>query len=143
MSAHYVYRAFDSGARLLYVGCTNDVVRRLAQHRASSSWHPFMETFKVEGPFHRDVALEVEAAAIAGEHPFFNALPNHTAMVQANRVEATRLLDSLVDCERDDDWYVARNAIGRLIRDRFPVVDDEARLLWYRAQVSMAAELAS
>lgn len=139
MSGAGVYRAFDDRGLLLYVGCTGDLARRLAQHRAASIWHQFMDHVEMDWHDDRDDALAAEAAAIRTERPFFNAQPEHTTLVQANRNEATRLLNSLGIRALDDDeasaraWYDARNAIGVLIRRDFPVVGDEERLMAYRA----------
>jgi predicted GIY-YIG superfamily endonuclease len=36
---HYVYTAWDANQRPLYVGCTNDVTRRMRGHRYTSAWY--------------------------------------------------------------------------------------------------------
>ena len=35
---HYIYRLYNEKDQLLYVGITNDVNRRMAEHRASQEW---------------------------------------------------------------------------------------------------------
>lgn len=142
-----VYYVFDDYGLLLYIGCSSDVARRMVQHN-SSPWARHRSHLDVSGPFDRDSALALEAAEIRDKRPFFNAQPEHTAMVQANRVAATRLLDSLdiKTPEGDHDewheaWYRARNAIAYLIRDRYPVIDDETRTQVYLAARRRRSEL--
>lgn len=147
MSTHHVYRAFDEFGLLLYVGCTNDVPRRLAQHRSAGIWHQYMRRLTSEGPFPRDQALQVEAKAIDTEGPHFNAQPEHTALVQENNRAATRLLESLsIDPPPGADvsdeeaevwhsaWYEARRALTVLIQQQYPIVDTAARTQWYLAE---------
>lgn len=76
---HYVYRCFDADGRLLYVGCTSNVARRMASHQGASSqpasvWlRACMTRHKVSGPFANwATAREVERAAITVEQPLFN-----------------------------------------------------------------------
>jgi predicted GIY-YIG superfamily endonuclease len=137
---HYVYRAFDDLGLLLYVGCSTDVARRLAQHRSRGLWAQYMSDLTSSGPMGRDEALLAETKAIATEGPFFNAQPEHTVMVQANRNAALRMLHSLpISYEPGDEvgsvaFYEARNAIGLLIRHTHPIVDDDVRTQWYLAE---------
>lgn len=76
---HYLYRCYDAHDRLLYIGCTQDVVGRLAVHR--SSWHNpasaylnlHMARHKVSEPIKgRRAARAAEKAAIEAEAPLLN-----------------------------------------------------------------------
>lgn len=147
---HHVYRAFDESDLLLYVGCSGNIAARLAKHRYNPSiWYQYQTRIDVAGTWVKDQALDVEATAIRTEGPFFNAQPEHTRGVQANRNEARRLL-ALEGIPRDafyDDYapaaemdaaadeYSARMWETRLaLREgAFPYVDDETRRSWYLA----------
>lgn len=70
--AHVVYRLRSWTGLLLYVGCTNDVDRRLAEHRRLSPWFPLAHTVaevRFAGPSSGFLA---ERTAIRDEHPLFN-----------------------------------------------------------------------
>lgn len=76
---HHVYRCYDADDRLLYVGCTSEVKRRISAHRRggkqpASRWLAvFMVRYEVAGTYiDRDAALAVEAATINAEQPLFN-----------------------------------------------------------------------
>jgi Nuclease subunit of the excinuclease complex len=68
----YVYRAFDSSGRLLYVGCSVNVESRLRYHEQHSRWWLFHERVESEKFPTRALAAEAEAVAIATEHPRWN-----------------------------------------------------------------------
>jgi len=79
MSAHYVYRCFDADGELLYIGCTQNVARRMSGHRnnrrprASRALQSLMASHTTEGPFPtRAEAEAAEAAAIRAEQPLLN-----------------------------------------------------------------------
>lgn len=107
---HYVYRAYDEFSLLLYIGCTTDVERRMAQHRADSPWHGYMTRLEVTGPFAGLAqGRKAERAAIDTEGAFFNASQADIQRTQANRNEAIRLLTAChifrpdIDLEDLDD----------------------------------------
>jgi predicted GIY-YIG superfamily endonuclease len=71
----YVYRAFDAADALLYVGCAQKPWMRIAEHSTgptTSRWYPLITTVRVEGPYERSEALQIERAAIHAERPKFN-----------------------------------------------------------------------
>lgn len=72
MSAHYVYRVFDADSRLIYVGCTKDLFRRLHAHQLSSWWA--YQGVSVQAQVYSDkaVALDVERDAIRTLKPRWN-----------------------------------------------------------------------
>lgn len=69
---HYIYRAFREDGRLLYVGCSIDVDKRLVGHASTSSWHPLMAHHTVEGPWLFHEARQREADAVMAERPLYN-----------------------------------------------------------------------
>lgn len=77
---HWVYRCYDADGVLLYVGCTANVKKRIADHRrgnagsrASRMLAVFMVSHEVDGPFlGRDAGRVAEAKAIRWEDPPFN-----------------------------------------------------------------------
>lgn len=78
MSSHYVYRCYDKDGDLIYIGCTSNVGRRIAQHRkgraVASRWLSVsMTRHETEGPYpSRADALGAERKAIHAEQPLFN-----------------------------------------------------------------------
>lgn len=68
-----VYRCFDSEDRLLYVGCSDDVRRRLWKHSSSGAvWFPDMVRHEVEEFPTRAEALQQETLACQVEGPLYN-----------------------------------------------------------------------
>jgi predicted GIY-YIG superfamily endonuclease len=67
-----VYRCFDSAGRLLYVGASADLTRRLEAHRRSKPW--WSEVAEVRSDYHADMefAFAAEAQAIWREEPIYN-----------------------------------------------------------------------
>lgn len=69
--SHFVYRAYDATGRLLYVGCSVDVERRMEQH---GHWWRRLAA-RVTWVQYPDYASgrAAEAAAIVAEAPVYNA----------------------------------------------------------------------
>jgi len=68
----WVYRLYGWSGLLLYVGCTNDVDRRLKEHRRLSPWYALADNARttwLDGPA---AAHQAERDAIRTEHPLFN-----------------------------------------------------------------------
>lgn len=67
-----VYRCYDVGGELLYVGSSGDLKDRFRQHRHGSWWLPYMNwvTFRWYGT--RETAQKMEYKAIRLERPLFN-----------------------------------------------------------------------
>lgn len=57
---HYVYRAYDSNDRLLYVGCTINIEKRMAEHRSTGRWAQNVTRIRVRGPLSYPVARRQE-----------------------------------------------------------------------------------
>jgi hypothetical protein len=70
---HFVYRCFDSDGRLLYIGRTTDVKRRMSHHKAVSDWFPMCSRVEAGDAIssYYDSIL-AERHAIADEVPLFN-----------------------------------------------------------------------
>lgn len=70
---HHVYRVRDKVGRLLYVGVTRDVRKRLAEHRRDSwPWWDAYASHDSESFPDRGSAEKAEQAAIATERPALN-----------------------------------------------------------------------
>lgn len=69
---HYVYRCYDATSRLIYVGCTNNPVNRLASHRRKAWWGDQIASTRLIVFPTRSKALEKEREAIATEKPRWN-----------------------------------------------------------------------
>lgn len=73
MTAHWVYRCLDGSGRLIYVGKTEDLPKRLTQHRQATWWAD--QVVKVKGTVHpgSDDARLVELDEIRIGNPRWNA----------------------------------------------------------------------
>jgi predicted GIY-YIG superfamily endonuclease len=67
-----VYWLWAVDGRLLYIGMTNDVERRMEQHAADKSWWPQVASRTVRWYRSRPVAERAEEAAIRRDRPYFN-----------------------------------------------------------------------
>ena len=105
-----VYQLHDPDGALVYVGVTGDVLRRLDQHRAASSWWPAvaLELTAVRWYRTRRLAERMEQLTIAHRHPAENVIGNPSpgrsryveALAAARDAEARRIVaagGSLVD----------------------------------------------
>lgn len=68
---HFVYRIYGRRGRLLYIGCSMDLPRRLAEHHRSGLGR-LMHRVETEGPFDFTTARAIERAAIEATTPPFN-----------------------------------------------------------------------
>ncbi|MGW0575149.1 GIY-YIG nuclease family protein [Streptomyces sp. NPDC002920] len=67
-----LYRLYDSGDSLLYVGIAKDPKVRFGQHRHDKIWWPEVAVREVEWFATREQALQKEAQAIQRELPRYN-----------------------------------------------------------------------
>lgn len=71
-----VYRCFDALGRLLYIGCTANLISRFQSHSkssaATSAWWPLLASWTFETYETRAHALAAERLAILSEQPLFN-----------------------------------------------------------------------
>lgn len=68
---HALYRMFDENGRLLYVGITGDLARRLTDHEVKR-WYPLIKNIVVEWFPHEAAARVAERRAISTERPRYN-----------------------------------------------------------------------
>lgn len=72
---HFVYRAYNEGGQLLYVGCTAHPKERWAEHKRWSRWAPFAVRFRVVGPYSYHTARQIERDALRDEFPLYGDTP--------------------------------------------------------------------
>lgn len=75
ISADYptaVYRFYDNGQRLLYVGITDDLKARFRFHAKTATWWEAATSRRIVWHDRRAYALAEEAKAIETEHPMHN-----------------------------------------------------------------------
>lgn len=108
-----LYRWFDSGGRLLYVGITGNLSARSRAHAKSSRWftlstgEPVVEWFSS-----RDAAAKAEVSAIKSERPLFNGSEDPGSFSRL-----VRYLDDIGRPELLPTWAVNR---GSCARDEMP-----------------------
>lgn len=71
-AAAVVYRMYDHAGRLLYVGCTTNLLNRIRAHITGSRWWPTVARWTYEPYAEQIEAFNAEARAIVAERPFFN-----------------------------------------------------------------------
>ena len=78
---HFVYHVFDADGQILYIGCTKNLKQRWTNHRSGKP--AVVVAFarcKIQGPYTRTKALQIEKAAIFSRRPLFNGgLPREEA----------------------------------------------------------------
>jgi hypothetical protein len=88
----WVYRLVDAEGALLYVGITQNLSSRLANHRRSKSWWPEVANVETEVFATRREGLAAEAKAIFEEGPRYNLAPGTYAdaalIAELNRAAA-------------------------------------------------------
>jgi predicted GIY-YIG superfamily endonuclease len=121
---HYVYRCYDADDRLLYIGCTEDLVSRFAVH--ASSWsNPVSGTLNLRMVRHtveefpdKASGRKAEREAIYNEAPLLNL---HHQRVKVTPAQRRALIDAYLDAtQREPDPEIARqlNEIGALFARR-------------------------
>lgn len=73
---HQLYRIRDTHGRLLYIGISFDLARRLGQHADRKPWWPDVATIELEHHENRASVVAAERAAIANEAPLYNVQHN-------------------------------------------------------------------
>jgi hypothetical protein len=73
---HHLYRHFDKGKQLLYVGVSFHTIHRLLYHKGLSGWFDDIATVTIEKFDKRIDALRAELRAIIREKPIHNCFPN-------------------------------------------------------------------
>lgn len=68
-----LYRHFDAGGRLLYIGISANPFARLSKHQSTSGWFRDVAKIEIEWLSDRASALSAEAKAIQDERPLHNS----------------------------------------------------------------------
>ncbi|MGW5197337.1 GIY-YIG nuclease family protein [Streptomyces spiralis] len=71
-----LYRLRDASGSLLYVGISEDPLRRWAEHSKDKRWWPLVTAFTLRWFDSRNRALIAEARAIRAERPLHNVVHN-------------------------------------------------------------------
>lgn len=77
MTQQALYRFYNDGGQLLYVGITNDPPRRMTEHSQDKAWWPQVRGMTVDWYPDRDAVLAAERRAIRIEHPLHNSQHRH------------------------------------------------------------------
>jgi predicted GIY-YIG superfamily endonuclease len=72
MTTHVLYRMFDEGGTLLYVGITNDPKQRFHDHAKGQPWWSRVANIRVENHPSREALVLSEQVAIRDENPLYN-----------------------------------------------------------------------
>ncbi len=75
MRDHVVYRAYDAGGYLLYIGMSSGFMRRLGQHSAEAAWWGQVARVEIEHLPSRRAAYARETALIDRLRPLHNRPP--------------------------------------------------------------------
>jgi excinuclease UvrABC nuclease subunit len=70
----HLYRHFDAGGRLLYVGISLSALKRLSQHRKAAHWFASIANVTIETFPSRQKAVAAENLAIKTENPKWNTM---------------------------------------------------------------------
>lgn len=76
MSVHALYRFFDAGGELLYLGITLNPAARWKQHSHDKTWSTEVANIVIEPHPDRAAVLEAERLAIVTEKPRYNVVYN-------------------------------------------------------------------
>lgn len=88
---HVVYRFYDAGGRLIYLGRTNHMPRRVSRHRRAWWWRLVAKT-RVQVFRSFDDADEAERIALRSERPVFNNRGTGTGTSTAHWKSSDRAL---------------------------------------------------
>ncbi|MFM9594136.1 GIY-YIG nuclease family protein [Streptomyces scabiei] len=106
-----LYRLFDQGGALLYVGVTSDPRTRWTQHKAEKAWWPYVHRYTLEWRTSREAALKEEAEVIARERPLHNVQGAEVPPPRRSTPSAPELLapDALLSIRE----IMARHGVSR------------------------------
>lgn len=74
MTRTALYRHFDAGGQLLYVGISSSAVQRLEQRKRTAGWFGIIARIDIEWWPFRPLAERAEVAAIWHERPLWNVV---------------------------------------------------------------------
>ena len=96
-----LYRFFDAGNKLLYIGISVRFVSRLEQHESTKEWSDDITFIRIERHPTRELAVCAERKAIIAEKPIHNIhhQPNEkehaTIAVQIKKPEDLEIIDHI------------------------------------------------
>lgn len=102
-----LYRHFDADGQLLYVGISNDALRRLLQHKARAGWYQQIVRVDVQWLGSRELAIAAEADAIRRESPTWNIVHAGNAFRdRAVAIAASNFaIEHLGSARRDGNYF--------------------------------------
>jgi len=71
-NGHAVYRIYNAKENMIYVGVTNDVLMRIAQHRRDKHWRDEITVVHLDWCETRSEALAIENMLIESFKPIYN-----------------------------------------------------------------------
>lgn len=114
----YLYRIYGAKSRLLYVGITTDLEKRLGQHSEKSWW---TEVRAIESQTHesRANARAAEVEAIRSERPIYNRAGNTNILPARSvpRADSTRDKQLLSLAEAAEYLGICTRTLRRRISD--------------------------
>jgi predicted GIY-YIG superfamily endonuclease len=98
-----LYRHFDEGGALLYVGVSLSALNRLGQHAEHSGWYGAIARVTIQNFDTREAALEAERSAIVRESPAHNIQHKKAAQAASKkgRDELAQALECAANAKRD------------------------------------------
>ena len=69
---HIVYHVYGDNHECLYIGCSGEVLSRMAQHARVVGWYSDIKYITLDHYPTRGEALNAESIAIELEHPIYN-----------------------------------------------------------------------
>lgn len=96
MTTHALYRFFDAGGDLLYIGITNDPGRRWGRHASDKPWWQEVDRIEIERHPDRESVLTAERKAIREEHPRYNV--THSVVAPVSAVATSRPKRGTCEC---------------------------------------------
>jgi predicted GIY-YIG superfamily endonuclease len=101
-----VYRIRSADGRLLYVGSSVNVFKRMREHRKYSGWWQESDSGTVQQFGNRRIARHVEAVAIRDEMPVFNVTRELSELRTVLTQEDMTPIDQFEIWRDGDTWWV-------------------------------------
>lgn len=133
---HALYRMYDERGRLLYVGITGDLGKRLGQH-SFKRWFPLVEKITLEWKETRASALLSESRAIVAERPRYNkaGLTPSEAAARRDAEEQKRKAEEKKRAELEARRKAMAEKKERLAAEKKRIAEEERLLAEERARL--------
>lgn len=124
MTKHALYRFYNDGGQLLYVGITNDPPRRMKRHSEKKSWWPKVRGLTFDWYPDRSSVLAAEKRAIRIENPLHNIVGRPVINGAKELAPEQRLINEAVNAfisagGPEADVSQVRNDIEQAIRNGY------------------------